>query len=129
MNDELQKALLAIIDKTSSGIETGITFLSAQLPDIIHQLLLWKMSYSLIQFVCAIVLCIVFVVLDYKFYKKAMATNDPDIIIGGWGMFGTLVRFAAWFIVISLFNLTWLQIWLAPKLYLIEYAATLVKGH
>ena len=39
----------------------------------------------------------------------------------------------AYFFIILIFiigvvtNMTWLKIWLAPKLYLIEYAASLVK--
>ncbi len=37
--------------------------------------------------------------------------------------------FVLWvnFIIAVAINMTWLKIWLAPKLYLIEYAASLVK--
>ena len=37
--------------------------------------------------------------------------------------------FVLWvsFIIAVVTNMTWLKIWLAPKLYLIEYAASLIK--
>jgi hypothetical protein len=35
----LEQSLVTIINKASEGIDTGVNFLSAQLPDVVHQLL------------------------------------------------------------------------------------------
>jgi hypothetical protein len=46
MNEQLQQALSAILNKTMSGVDAGISFLSSEIPDVIHQLLVWKMAQA-----------------------------------------------------------------------------------
>ena len=41
MNEQLQSALVKIIDKTMSGIDASVGFLSAEIPEVITQLLTW----------------------------------------------------------------------------------------
>lgn len=141
MNEQLQQALTAILNKTMSGVDAGVNFLSAEIPDVIHQLLLWKMVYSLVIFIGGVILLTATVVFVYKQTRKVEAEsngswrkyketlcfdNDGDVhpgiiavIIGGC--------FGAGFGIGGMTNLTWLQIWIAPKIYLIEYAASLAK--
>lgn len=141
MNEQLQQALTAILNKTMSGVDAGVNFLSAEIPDVIHQLLLWKMVYSLVIFIGGVLLLLITVVFVYKQtckvevegnvnWKKYKANlsfdTDGDVhpgiiaVIAG-GCFG------AGFGIAGMTDLTWLQIWIAPKIYLIEYAASLAK--
>ena len=50
MNEQLQKALVELIGKASNGIDASVSFLSAEIPDVIHQLLLWYAAKSAIEF-------------------------------------------------------------------------------
>lgn len=141
MNEQLQQALTAILNKTMSGVDAGVNFLSAEIPDVIHQLLLWKMVYSLLIFIGGSILLIITVVFVYKQTRRVKKQDDRSyptykanlsfdssgevhpgilaVIIGGC--------FGAGFGIGGMTDLTWLQIWIAPKIYLIEYAASLAK--
>ena len=41
MNEQLQGALVEILNRTISGIDASVGFMEAQLPDVIEQLLMW----------------------------------------------------------------------------------------
>lgn len=133
MNDQMQQALAAILNKTMSGIEAGTSFLQAELPDVIHQLLAWKLASSMLSVLIGIVVLFVY----WRFiqaYMKAERNStlkdahcDPTVpafvslVIGGCA---SVVSF----IVILSDGFTALQIALAPKVYLIEYASSLAKS-
>ena len=136
MNDQLQQSLSQILDQAVSGVQAGVSLLSAELPDVIHQLLMWKMVESL-------VLCaggIIFTVGAIRWFSKnsgvgkevgtkykATLTHDERGDIAPWipVLIIPLVSIAV--IASITINITWLKIWIAPKVYLIEYAASLVK--
>lgn len=130
MNEQLQKATATLIEKSISAFDSGATFMSEQIPEVIHQLLLWQMVYSGGKAICAVLLMIIFVVVDYKTFKHLWSTEHDafwnDKFIGGYLLCGTGIRFL-WAIPLSMINFTWLQIWIAPKIFLLEYAAKLVK--
>jgi len=65
----LEKSLVTIINKASEGIDNGVSFLSVQLPDVVHQLLTWKMLESLSYNLIAIVL-IVLIIKSFKYIGK-----------------------------------------------------------
>lgn len=120
MNEQLQKSLATILEKATHGVEAGVSFLSAEIPDVAHQLLSWKMAESLyIIFLCVLLLAGSFVAF-YKVYKA----EEKDILHFFEG--GLVVTiFAAITAIISfilLFDYMFvaLKIWLAPKIYLIE---------
>lgn len=140
MNDQLQAALADILTKTTTAVEAGVDFLQAELPDVIQQLLAWKLAYSVATILVGTV-ALLLVGWSFRFYKKEwlldsegrrhrykttiVFDSDGDVhpgIIGliGAQIFGTVVFFAG-------LNFTWLQILIAPKIYLIEYAASLAK--
>lgn len=136
MNDQLQQSLSQILDQAVSGVQAGVSLLSAELPDVIHQLLMWKMVESLI-------LCaggIIFTVVAIRWFvknsgrgkeegrkHKPTLTHDEDGDIAPWIPFALFPLVLIGAIAIDTINITWLKIWLAPKVYLIEYAASLVK--
>lgn len=128
MNEQLQQALTAILNKTMTGVDAGVSFLSAEIPDVIHQLLLWKASMSALSMIACLVVCFVIYKINsfqWKVLKKWKEEREdfidhPELAIN-------LFQIMWLFPVLALFSLDWLQIWLAPKIYLIEYAASLAK--
>ena len=119
MNEKLSEALVELISLSVSGVE----FLVSEIPDVLHQLLIWKATISAISMLCWVLLCVAI----YKFNRwqiKYLIENDkidePYVMVN---------LFQGFFIfpLVGLFDLTFLKIWIAPKVFLIEYAAQLVE--
>ena len=121
----LQDSLVAIIQQVTAGVSAGVSFLQAEIPDVIRQLLLWKMVQAIV--ICGF--CLLYLIAYYLGSIKAIEydknhryedLSTPVVIIGGFiaiGVLGSLI----YGVQIAL------QIWIAPKVWLIEYAASLVK--
>jgi len=126
MTEELQGALTEILN----GILTAKDFMLAELPEVIQQLLLWKFWYYCLHNIVGIVLLIAGVVLAIRYFKKIFkyindgtSYNMREIAFLPY----TIVT-VIWFLFAGhCINLVWLKIWIAPKIYLIEYAASLAK--
>ncbi|MDP1297891.1 hypothetical protein Q6301_20160 [Klebsiella quasipneumoniae] len=149
MNEQANKILVELLQKASNGIDTAVTFSQAQIPDVIHQLLVWNFTKSLV--------CTLLMVLTIPFVVKfamAMFRRQQDGVFDNEGyswdrgrpkfkptliwqedgdlspltvIFGFAIGLYCLILLLAIFDMTWLKIWLAPKLYLIEYAASLVK--
>ena len=143
MNEELQKALSALLSKANNGIDTAGEFLASELPDVIQQLLMWHGVYSFIMFITGIVaLSLLIPTLKFcnRITKKARCDYDSG---EEWTRYSKgssvtsalydfnggvyLLVIAQFVIAVVLLNLKWLQIWIAPKVWLIEYAAKLTS--
>ncbi|EKT1062187.1 hypothetical protein QDT49_002516 [Shigella sonnei] len=149
MQEEANKILVDLLKKASDGIDSAIVFSQAQIPDVVHQLLVWNMVDSLIKTLIAIStipLVIWFMKKQCKKIEIGKFDNEGRSCDNGqpkykptmlWESDGRLSGFVLplvavfilWFsfIISVVANMTWLKIWLAPKLYLIEYAASLIK--
>lgn len=126
--ETLQASLVNIINQATTGVQAGMNFLSEQMPDVIHQLLVWKLTQNLFWFVILSIFTILLFTFCYKMIKAGQKKKDYNadgyyfagFMIGIVGC-GTLIA--------SLVSINEaLLIWLAPKIYLIEYAAKLIKG-
>ncbi|NYT67940.1 hypothetical protein [Pusillimonas noertemannii] len=124
MNEQLQTALAEILARATQGIDAGTQFLSAQLPDVIQQLLVWKavmsgllFSLSIAGFI-GVTIAIVRVWRNTDFWDGE--NMPPAALVAFFLCFLYGLPSLAW-------SLDWLQIWIAPKIYLIEYAASLAK--
>lgn len=133
MNEQLQTAIADLIEKSLTAFQKGADFLSAELPEVIHQLLLWKMVSSAVGCAVGVLIIIgsvVWLVYQWKYWTTVIDTiyGERMRIESDAGPFCFLNIFVFIPIVFGslLLNLTWLKIWLAPKVWLIEYAATLV---
>lgn len=124
MNDQLQQALGAAIGKATTAVEAGASFLAAEIPDVIRQLLLWKAISSAIYFLLSMAL-IGLVVWGARFAARWAAKQSGDD--GVFAVLGIIPASVVLGIAAMLFSLDWLQILVAPKFYLVEYAAQLVR--
>ena len=125
---ETDQQLAEILKKGLEAAEKTGNFVVEQAPDLIQQLIVWKTC----EYIFLIIISIAFMFSLYKWHKSAMKRYDDFdgfyikteffiyciyaivvILIFGIGLFN------------SFFNL--IQILLAPKIWLIEYAANLIK--
>lgn len=152
MNEELQQALVAILNKTAAGVEAGAAFLQSELPDVIQQLLIWKAVSSALAFsvaFCVLAICLAnlkkqstqfreYMRGESLYYnnhgneleqegKRLREENDGSIpFLIGWACATAISGLV--FVIDGISSAgTAIQIWLAPKIYLIEYAASLAK--
>ena len=126
MNENLSNALANILTSAQESVEKATSFLSAQIPDVVHQLLLWKFTESLISFSICLLWIFFMVVLCIYIIRKILKSNlsmDNKTNSAGMTFMGYIIFSIPAFCNISL---TWLKIWPAPKLYLLEYAASLI---
>jgi membrane-associated HD superfamily phosphohydrolase len=135
--DNMNRALGLLIDKVSSGMDAATSFLAEQIPDVLHQLLLYNFVVNLLWTILGTVILIVVVVLWFLFVKEAVKKYDEeedDDYISGiviTTIIGIVICFADIYGILS-DHFGWLEIWLAPKIWLIEYATQLIKtatGH
>lgn len=120
--DVLGKFLQSTLDTAEKVGEFAV----AQLPELVQQALNWYFAYGLIQFVAGIALAIFAIVVDVKLFKSALNTKSDDVMFGVYGVLGMIPRAIVWIPVFGLVNLQWLKIWIAPKLWLVEFATKLV---
>lgn len=128
MNEQLQGAVVQILERAISGIDSSVEFMQAELPDVIEQLLLWYGVKGLIECLIGIVIFIVMIKIDFYTIKKMKNSEGCDFmdIFIVYGLIGSIFR-AVYLFPLGLVNIEWLQIWIAPKIWLMEYAAKLVN--
>lgn len=149
MNEQANKILVELLQKAANGIDAAVSFSQAQIPDVIHQLLVWNFAKSL----AMTLVLLATAPLAVKFFR-AMIKREQDGVFenegyswdrgkpkykptlvwqrdGDLSLLVIIFGFGAGLYAITVFgliaDLTWLKIWLAPKLYLIEYAASVMK--
>jgi hypothetical protein len=123
MNDQLQAALAEMINKSTAGIEKASGFLQAEIPDAVRQLLWWHGIQDFICFCIGVVLSVAWGLglrLAIKNWDE-VAHNDGECGV----VMGALVTLPI--PLLLMFPLTWLKIWIAPKVWLLDYATSLVK--
>lgn len=145
MDQQLQEALALILTQSSNAVVAGVSFLKAELPEVIKQLLLWNMVHSLIKFGLFFVIAVV----SYRMMKSQhdliKQHSGPVVTITPEGRhresehsrsarvsamwFKLLITSAltVLFSILAMLEYTWIKIIVAPKVWLIEYAATLTQ--
>lgn len=129
----INEAVALLIEKAISGIDASVSFLQAEIPDVVHQLLLWQLVSNAATCFIGVALLVGSVFwLNYQWKYWSTPIEYHGRRVERWeGSSGAFI--ANIFILLPitwglcLLNLTWLQILIAPKVYLIEYAATLFK--
>lgn len=141
MNEQLQQSLVQILEKTINGIDSSVAFMQAELPDVISQLLMWYMAKNGMDMVLGVMMTIPFLFFCKKYKEQDILGAESDSFwvthystmnnhIGiGAGMTGAALLLIAFFgcisFVVGAYEVA--KIWIAPKIWLIEYAASLAK--
>ncbi len=126
-NEVLNKVLAENIEKLSGGVEAAVDFTLEQAPEVISQALTWNMYLSAAECVFGLLWAVFLIVINLKLVtsdKFKNARGDDQCFIIALSLIATMFASTIGFVYI---NLTWLKIWIAPKVWLIEYAANLVK--
>lgn len=167
MNEELQQAIVKVIESMTGVAQSAYSFGAEQMPEVIEQLLFWETTKSALFFALSLMLLVSACFgLRYMFSddrlaeRKAAANAARNAYKAGesWTRYGgggsvTSSKYdeiiykegakiatdedlaIVIFLLVScglsfycsLSSLTWLKILIAPKVWLIEYAAGLVK--
>lgn len=122
MDERLKEALVEIFNSTVSAKD----FLVSNLPDVINQLLVWKFWMSLVYNAAAVLICVIFFICVFLVFKKWDKILEKDLEFGVI-ICTIMIVPVALVSFVCLINFDWLNIYLAPKIYLIEYAARMVK--
>lgn len=117
--------LVKMIDVTVQSVSDVVEFGKQQIPEVIHQLLMWNALKASIWVVVAVVFSI--------FLCTVVNRAKPGLNESESGL-GTFVQILGWLIAMvvggAVFMINLLQaayIMIAPKVWLIEYAAELIK--
>lgn len=138
--NKAEQVLGELLNRALSGVDKAVEFSQAQIPEVVEQLLFWKMTESLIGFISGLILLLplIYVWVKYsgkgelveegRYRRKWTLTHNHHGYFDGHFLCSILVSLLMLiFILDVLINFDWLQIIIAPKLYLLEYAANLVK--
>jgi hypothetical protein len=132
MNEQLQTTVNEMLQKSISAFEQGAEWMAGEVPEVVNQLLMWHLAkYSLISLIAVIAFVFAMVTLRSIFLNK----KDDHWAWDSYGLSeaGLVASIAAPLsglisIVVFLETIfTPIQILIAPKLYILEYAAKLVN--
>lgn len=137
-----EDALSKFVAEMTEILKSAKDFTLAQVPDVIQQVLRWQLAHAIYH----MVLGLIFIIVAYNVksaasrvlakavtkdkeggYRNTDWTDHSEIVVPG--LFGIVIA-AVTGTIMLLSNLEdVIQITIAPKVYLIEYFATLVKTH
>ena len=125
MSEQTNKLLAELLQKAVSGLDSAVAFSQAQLPEVIHQLMYWKAASYGLRIVVMSLLFLGCVVLFRKGVEWGRGWE-----IEGIGIISVIASVVVGLVLMCLLfanadNL--LQLWLAPKIWLIEYAVDLAR--
>lgn len=125
MNEELQKKLVELINGAQKAGTEAFLFTKEQVPDVIQQLLRWKFAEAL----SVAAFCLALITLCFWVARWAWEAEGKSYMDEGHAFCFMLSLLTSLISIIFLWvnALTALQIYIAPKVYLLEYAATLIK--
>ncbi|WP_312630969.1 hypothetical protein [Pantoea piersonii] len=125
MNENTDKIVASLIQKAMSGVDQAVDFSKAQLPEVIEQLMYWKFaSYSLRIFTGILIMT----AMTFAFKKACRwheSTGKETAGFVGIVSSGAILLASCVVLFANIGNL--IQLWLAPKVWLIEYAAQLIS--
>lgn len=133
MNDQLQQALLSVLQSTVDAATAAKNFLVAEVPDVIHQLLVWKAVRAGTLAAVWLVVLVLVITLSVKLWCASKAYKPRNAYDGDAGYLlaasvaAAVVAILPCVMVVNQL-MTLLQILVAPKIYLIEYAAQLARS-
>lgn len=129
VTDQLQNALAETIKSFTSSIQQvgskTVDFAKEQIPDVIHQYITWGFTHCLLWAVLAL-FCIFFFVWGANKIVASVTEKEKNEVRGFVYGLG-LIWYGPWFIVFCFQFFEAVQIYVAPKVWLIQQAAHLIK--
>ncbi len=123
MDEEIKAQLIPLIEDTKEGLAAAVEVLKEQAPLLIKELLWWEGVQSGVFFLIGIACLVVLAVTFKKHWRWALGQIDSSegaslfgVIFPQMGLLGAGVP-------LVLCNLAWLQILIAPRVFLLEYVA------
>lgn len=139
-------AVARILERAIEGIDAATSFIAAEIPDVVYQLLLWvqvKSAMTVVIILTAIVFFWKVLIHGLEICKVRANWNDLDAVIrnrwgdekpsdgeeiiacigGGLGLAVFIIGFGFSGLP-ALYNIA--QIWVAPKIFLIEYMRNMI---
>lgn len=121
-SNKAEEVLATVLQKAMEVAEKTGDFVTEQAPDVVQQLLVWKLAQAL---VVGLMCAVVFFTCAYHVYRVLRAER-PEEWHGPVAMMCVIFGTPSFMMMVP-YLLEALQIWLAPKVYLIEYTANLLK--
>jgi len=110
-----------------------VDWLYAEVPEVVAQFLAWSFAESFISFITSAFFIFIYPILYFYIVKKIYVRcevgkmRDQSNFWGGCGFLGISTFGISQIVSWNSINLTWLQVWLAPKVFLLETFANVVK--
>ena len=126
MTEQLQQALVDAVNKAVLATEKGGEFVVNQAPEIIQQFLAWKLVEHSFWATISLLIFLIFAWLTVKIHKHIW-NLDWDYVPHYLNYLFVIPIIPAFFVGIN--HLLWaLMVWFAPKVFLLEWAASQIKG-
>lgn len=123
VQQSLQEALLGIVKSTGEAKD----FLLSEFPEVFQQLLLWKLVLHSISFIFSFIFVGVVIYFYIKIMHPFFIKNTKEArhdVVGAkvaHGLVSVLLPVVTALLFMHIYNLQWLQILIAPKVYVLEY--------
>lgn len=124
LKEKGSEMLIKMIDFSIQSMSDVVDFGKQQIPQVIHELLMWKATNACVWMAIGVILLILSWVTFKAVNRLVVSEADPDAYCLHFAT-GALLILGALFFIPNLLEL--LQIIVAPKVYLIEYSADLIK--
>lgn len=124
MNEQLQSKLVEVIAAIQSDVGKSADFALAQLPDIAQQYVTYGRAWSIV----SILLCVVVLGLYYALVRRAACydgTGGGELVIALAACGAPFAVFVALYLFLSIKEAA--IVWVAPKVWLIQELARLLK--
>lgn len=123
-----------ILKTIADSLEEGKGFVVDQAPDVVQQLVVWGRARSAIAVAIPLVVALAFFVAGRQYRRKwNLLTPDRKWDKDDWphqyGAAWVSAKIVGWLLVLiaALNTMSHLQVWLAPKLYALEYLFKIAK--
>jgi len=134
MNEQLQNTVNEILKNAIDAATAGAEFLKDQAPDVVQQLIKWHMAeaglYAGVELSVLVGVCVaskkIWNITDKWRWPAGKLTDEAEMSRGASCAAAAIISILT--LTASLGNIFELiKLWIAPKVWLLEYAASLVK--
>ena len=125
MNDELQSKLAEVLGGIADGVSQAKDFAVEQLPDVAQQYIMFGMVWQTVAFLVSLAVFVAFCMLLFFIIKKRSDLDEVIVGLGGGLTVVIAIPFSLVVVMETMKNM--LMVWFAPKLYLLQGIAGLLK--